>query len=473
MPLHDPDFEMDGFERLLIEGVNPAIRITQSATYFNDKLYIGTGRRPIKYGGNQENAGIVGRLRERMGDDDGARDTDGAQLIAFDSKTRTFEVCYESPLVEYPDGITRARDRSVRAACVAQLPGDKGPTLYLGAGGLEYNSVILRTEDGKTFEESELLGFGIKGDAPSVRSIVNWQNKLISTPIGRNYGKNGLYDDNESAFPIVYETDDPISGEWRAISEPGFGDSNNIGINELLTFQDRIYAGTTNIRHGYQIWYTEGKGEPPYEWTCVLKDGAYRGPSNQFAICSKVFGDHLYMGSALPRLGLRGHQTYGPIAPELIRIAPDNSWELVVGQPRLTPDGFKKPISACGPGFDNPLAQAFWRSTVHEGEFWVACSNWTWMPSFTRNRSDISESHLAALQAIVEAGDPLHFSIYRTRDGVDWSPVTTTGFGLSSTPKAGVRELLSTPAGVFVSMAQPTNAGLAGGMELFWQPSGE
>lgn len=472
MPLIEKMNETSGFERLIIEGANPAIRITQSAVWFRDALYIGTGRRPIKYGGNQKNAGLAARLRERVGDDDGARDTDGAQLIAFDPEARKFEVRYESPIVLYKDGNQRARDRSIRAACVAQLPRDDGPTLYLGAGGLEFNSVILRSEDGINFEEGKKPGFGIDGDAPSIRSIVSWRDRLVSTPIGRNHGENGLYDDNESAFPIVFETDDPISGDWRAISEPGFGDPDNIGVNELVIFQDRVYAGTTNIRRGYQIWYTEGEGAPPYKWKCLLKDGAYRGPSNQFAICSKVFDDHLYMGSALPRLGPRGHQNYGPIAPELIRIAPDNSWELVVGMHRLTPDGYKAPVSGCGPGFDNPLAQAFWRSTVHDGELWVACSNWTWMPSFLRNRSDISQEHLAELQALVDADDPRYFSIYRTRDGIEWSPVTTRGFGLSTTAKAGVRELLSTPAGVFVSMAQPNNAGVAGGMELFWQRCG-
>ena len=70
-----------------------------------------------------------------------------------------------------------------------------------------------------------------------------------------------------------------------------------------------------------------------------------------------VFKGRLYVGTDRPA--------------ELLRINPDDTWDLVVGTPRQTPEGVKRPLSGMDVGFDNPLNIHVWRMQSHNGYLFV------------------------------------------------------------------------------------------------------
>jgi hypothetical protein len=404
----------------------------------------------------------------------GGRDEDGAQVLRFDPRNVTWKLLHDSPLVQGLDERMRARDRSVRAMLVHQTKSDREPALYLGVGSLERQVVFLRSIDGETFEECEEHGLGLgDADIPSVRAMCGLRRRIYTSPTGKNYDR-GLLDDNMTDYPIVFETDDPLRGHWRPVSEPGFGDKNNVSVNELVVFNSHVYAATHNPRRGYQVWKTNTRGQPPYRWKKILEDGAYRGPASSVPSSMFVSHDALYIGGALQRQGRnspdwsgRPHDRYGPFAAELIRVYPDDTWDLIAGTPRLTPHGLKRPLSSMACGFDDLFTQVFWCMAEYDGWLYVGTAGWRWMPTYLRNRPDLSESRLRYLKEKTDNHIGGEFAIWRTRDGINWVPVTTTGFG-GNPNDMGVREMIGTPYGLFVAPACKYGARQEGGLEIWW-----
>jgi hypothetical protein len=167
------------------------------------------------------------------------------------------------------------------------------------------------------------------------------------------------------------------------------------------------------------------------------------------------FNGALYVGTAIQNGGYDRTYNIGPAAPELIRIYPDDSWDLVVGTARLTPDGWKFPLSGRGPGFDNPLNGYFWRMAAHEG--WLYLGTYKsvvmlpylkqdgWPPDFRWIVGELGIDNFAHFAGGCE--------LWRSQDGMDWQPITRSGF--ENPYNYGVRTLQSTPCGLFVGTANP------------------
>jgi hypothetical protein len=253
----------------------------------------------------------------------------------------------------------------------------------------------------------------------------------------------------------VYESRDPAKGEWRAVSSPGFGDPDNEGVFMLCPFGEQLYAGTFNNK-GFQIWRSDCEGEPPYQWTKVIDQGAYRGSLNQIAISLMVFNNALYIGTAIQNGGFDYKNRIGPAAPEVIRIFPDGSWDLIIGTARDTPDGKKKPLSGLRPGFNNSFNGYFWCMEVHDQWLYLGTSNissvilsWLLLDRFP-DRSRRLFEQVGVDNIVKNQGG---FELWRTSDGENWLPVHRNGFG---TPyNIGIRNLVSTPYGLFVGTANP------------------
>src|SRR3954454_16491416 len=98
----------------------------------------------------------------------------------------------------------------------------------------------------------------------------------------------------------------------------------------MAAFDDHLYVGTHNPFRGFQVWKTRG-GEKPYTWERVVTDGAHRGNLNEVAISMVPFKGALYVGSGIQNGGFDRTYQIGPAAPELIRIHPDGTWDLIVG----------------------------------------------------------------------------------------------------------------------------------------------
>jgi hypothetical protein len=316
--------------------------------------------------------------------------------------------------------------------------------LYVVSVGPEGH--ILRTTDGTTFEV--VTGPGLSRHmAFGFRPLVNLKGRLYTSPVGSPMLPN------VSAYPAVFETDDPARGAvdasvWRPVSEPGFGDLDNMTIFEMAVFQDHLYAGAGNLR-GFQVWKTDATGTPPYRWTRVVTDGGHQGSSGPPAVISMYpFGEWLYVGCGSPPAEL---DTLDPTPGELLRIGPDDHWEVVVGAARHTPQGFKQPISGLPPGFGNPFAMYVWYMEAHEGWLYAGIHDATTYLLYTPRRrlgpqaARWVDQH-GGVEKVVEAEGG--FDLWRTRDGVRWTCITRTGFG--NPFNSGVRTLKSTPIGLFV-----------------------
>lgn len=308
----------------------------------------------------------------------------------------------------------------------------------LGMGG----GRLLRTTDGVAFDVvtdgrvNELVG-------SAFRPLVSFRGRLYASPVGAYF----------STYPAVLESDDPARGAvdpaaWRSVSPPGFHDPDNLGIFEMAAFRDHLYAGVANPS-GFQIWKSDLSGRPPYQWRLIVRDGGHKGPSGIYAPVSMcAFGDWLYVGSGRAPSGL---ESFEPTPGELIRIAPDDTWEVVTGEARDTHQGFKAPVSGLPALFGSPFSMYVWRMAEHDGWLYAGTNDATTLLRYT-------PSHLIGPRAkrVVEAYGGIEptvaaeggFDLWRTQDGIRWTCVTRTGFG--NPLNHGLRTLKSTPLGLFV-----------------------
>lgn len=306
--------------------------------------------------------------------------------------------------------------------------------------------LILRTEDGEHYEttcEPGLIGLPVT----AIRTIEAFKGKLYTTPSGSRGGNP-----NVASHSIVYESEDPASGNWEPVSDFGFGDAENKTVFEMVGMGDYFYVGTFNLE-GYQIWRSTMEGKKPYKWEKILEKGAYRGPENQIALSMCPFRGALYVGSGIQGGGVDTQNKVGPAAAELIRIHPDGQWDLLVGAPRQTPEGWREPLSGWGPGFDNWFAGYFWRMCGHDGWLYMATFDWSITMPFARRDKWPQEFcnivNRLGNEFIIENNGG--FGLYRSFDGVNWVRVSANG--LSNPWNIGLRTMASTEHGLFLGTA--------------------
>ncbi len=373
-----------------------------------------------------------------------------AQIWRYDPQTQRWQLVHISPMILGNKGEWVPREIGYRGMTLFQGLGDSAPALYVAtwAPSRAQGPLILRSSDGEQFVPISAPRLGVSISA--FRSLVASDRRLYIAPTGRSGGQA-----NTSLNPVVLESVRPEQGVWALASPPGFGDLSNLTVFEMCLFNGYLYAGTLNAKTGYQIWKTRAQGMPPYTWTQVISQGAYRGPTNEAVVSMHVFRNALYVGSGIQNGGYDRTYNVGPAAPELIRLFPDDSWELIVGESRSTPDGFKSPKSGFGPGFDNPANGYFWRMASLDGWLYLGTFKWTVLLPYLPALHPSSQ-----VQALVRwqgIDNVVHFDggfdLWRSQDGVRWEPVTTNGFG--NPYNYGVRTMVRTPWGLFVGTANP------------------
>lgn len=406
---------------------NPRSLVAQSMAWFDGAVYLGvthpTGEGP----------------------------QDAARILRYDVETGEWEVVYESPLTEADENAIVKdvyRGEGARAlgklageqAMVPQYRGFRCMAVFQGAGRDDkpvlfastlshWGSQLIASTDGRNFEVACEPGLG-DPDTLSFRSIITFRNKLFVSPVGSV--KEGVMDRNFGDVAKLFVSADPLGGEWAEAMPASFGDATNLSVFCMAVFNDHLYAGTGNPERGFELWRTAAEGEPPYEWTRVLTRGAWRYNVNETTASMTAFNGALYVGSGLPGLGYDKAHDVGPAAAELIRVFPDDSWELLVGASRFTPDGLKVPLSLMGPGYDDHANSALWAMTAHEDAIYVGTH------------------HCQAFHDALGGADHIGggFQLWASKDGEEWQALTMDGF---DDPFAtGVRTLLSTPAGLFV-----------------------
>ena len=474
------------FERIAENGFGDGLNsYAHSMAWFQDHLYVGTTRANLCMVKAVQPPGLdpwPTRCPEDIYDLDRR-----AQIWRFSPATGEWRQVYTSPLVARNDGRDVPRDIGYRGMTVFRAAGEAAPAIYTWAwaparAGL--GPVMLRCSDGMTFEPVSLSA--LDASINTYRTLSAFDGRLFTSPTGKTLGWRGSVhrgmDSVMSGVPVVLESSAPSTDGWTAASSPGFGDPDNATIFDMAEFNGYLYAGTVNPETGCQVWKTDARGTPPYRWTRVLSHGAHRGKLNEVAGSFCTFNGALYVGTGIQQGGYDRSFDIGPAASELIRVHPDDSWDLIAGTPRATPQGFKHPLCGMGPGFDNPFNGYFWRITAHDGWLYVGTYDWSILLKYTPMRkwpAPIADAvrRIGVERLIEQEGG---FDLWRSRDGERWEPVTRRGFG--NPYNFGVRTLVSTPRGLFIGTANPfapevatrTAAGWEyvdnprGGLEVFW-----
>jgi hypothetical protein len=217
---------------------------------------------------------------------------------------------------------------------------------------------------------------------------------------------------------VLLEGENPSVGNdnFRMVSPPG------LRAFDILPFNGFLYVATYNPIEGYSVLKTDATGTPPYTFIPVVTNGGFAEPFyGKGALSMHIFEGRLYVGTDRPA--------------EVIRINPDDSWDLIVGRPRETPDGMKSPLSGFGPGFDYEMNVHIWRMQAHDGWLYAGTCDqstaWKEVPFI----NDMLEPYMG-------------FDLFTTPDGERFTMITRTGF--DHRLDYGVRTFASTPYGLFL-----------------------
>ncbi len=462
------------FTRIAGQGFgDPQNSYAHSMIEFQDHLYVGTSRHLLALLKLFPPADAAAMQPWPVKVPDSVEQLDlCAQIWRYDYDAARWEKLHTSPVINGRNSKPVPRDLGYRGMAVFQGRSDPSSALYVSAlssSGRGTGARILRSIDGAQFEPVSQPGLG-NPNVSTFRSLVAFDDHLFAAPAGEGTTWN------TTRAPIILRSADPVNDDWQLACTPGFGDPTNAGIFELEVFNHHLYAATFNHALGYQIWKTPATGSEPCRWTKVIDRGAYRGNLSEMAMSLCVFDNALYVGSGLQNGGYDRTYRIGPAAGEVIRIFPDDSWELVIGTQRDTPYGLKVPIGGLGPGFNNFFNGYIWRMAVHRGWLYVGTFDWSvFLPYAQRHRMLAwlqKHVHEFGVENIVKHQGG--FDLWKTRDGVQWSLVTQTGFG--NPYNYGVRTMVSSSSGLFVGTANPFGpevpARLANGWTYVPNPNG-
>ncbi len=425
----------DNFEKLIDGGFgHPGSTLAHSMTAFMGYVYVGTSSPSTKSPENR------------------------ARILRFDLAKEDWATVWESPVFKMDDRIKArstwlstgggggrrrqeaesekmGRDFGLRSMAVFQGTSDKTPCLYVGTMSI-WGGMILRSEDGLNFEPVASPGLG-DDTVMSFRALTVLGDQIFVTPVGTI--TEDRIDRNLAPRALIYVTKDPASGNWSEANVPEFGDAANKGVFSMAAAHGFVYAGTGSPTRGFQLWRTDAKGKAPFSWERVLVDGAFRFNHSLSTGAMAEFNGDLYVGSGIPGFGVDIDNDVGPSAAELLRVRADKSWDLIMGEPRFSPEGLKVPFSAMGPGFDNPYNSVIWAMAVHKGTLYAGTHNW--------------EPNAWAMErgsTAIKGG----YELWASEDGDSWTKVMDQGGGNSM--GCGVRTLLSTENGLFVGTLNHT-----------------
>ncbi len=424
-----------------------------SQAWFNGKLYVGTGRAFACTQAAASDA-LSGTHYYKANLSPSIQCTPTpqqlplqAEIWQYTPETNTWVKVYTAPndvpvawnSNGQPTGFT-SRDIGYRGMGVFQEP--TGPALYIGgisasemfdqtgpygAGTQNFPPPrILRTTDGQNFapipqDPGTFLGDIGNGDqntkVRSFRTFIVYNGKLLVTAADF-YG----------------------TGVVIAASQPWLGDNafqqvspskQQMPVWNLAVMNNYLYAITGSRLQptnppGYAVYKTNGQGIP-FNWIPIVTSGGYQTDPNllsDMAIGLAVFNNALYVGTDRPA--------------EMIRVYPDDSWDVVVGPPRQTPSGMKYPLSGINTGFDNMFTGHFWRFAVYNNKLYMG--TWDWSSSV------LDISGLSATETFL--ANEFGTDVYQSSDGIHWSIVTKHGFGVSFND--GSRTIQPTPFGLFV-----------------------
>lgn len=360
-----------------------------------------------------------------------------AEIWRWTPETNLWERIYQSPNDVPIPGTSKltARDIGFRGMLVFK-EADGAEALYVsgdstrgGPDGTGFDGVvppprILRSVDGVhfdpvPFDPDQVLGSAI---VSGYRTLKAYDGKLY---VVGSLGQLG--------HGILLEAAHPELGAFRQVSG-NRPDGKPLTFFEIETYNGFLWGGTgvnpQNDSTPFSLLKTDATGDPPYKFTTVIPNGAYRRRPSPAVISMQVFGGRLFVGTDR----------------EVLRVNPDDTWDVVVGDPRTTPDGRKlEPLSGLPNGFDNFFNIHMWRMGTYAppGQLPIP-----WLYVGTHDQST-KWRNLIGLGKLLQPG--LGFDLYATSDGWHYSAVTANGFGDKF--NTGLRNFAVTPYGLFFGAA--------------------
>ena len=342
-----------------------------------------------------------------------------AEIWRWTPETETWQRVYQSPQdvpIPHHPGKYVAREVGFRDM-IGFVEPDGTEALYVSSVNSQFiyprmpPPRLLRSTDGLNFEPVPHEPGTYLGDIAesAFRTLAAYKDRLFVVGAGTIYGDG-----------VLLESRNPKAGDdhFQPVSPPG------MRVFEMVPFNGYLYLGLRDTKRGYAVVKTDASGSPPYTFTPVVTEGACLSLPSQSVISMHVFNGRLYVG------------TDGPA--ELIRINPDDTWDLLIGAPRETPDGWKHPLSGLDAGFHNWLNGHIWRMQTHEGRLYLGTMN--------------TSTHLRSIPGADPVLRPNYgFDLFETADGWHFTPITVTGLGDQFA--FGVRSLASTPHGLFLGTA--------------------
>ena len=414
-------------------------------------------------------------------------------------RNNAWERVYQADLVDarlLPDdaGYQAPQASGFRYMIAYQDSNDEDVALYAAQGGVSLakfaqNYLLLKSVDGDIW--SPLATPLIMGRGTRTMAVHN----------GKLYiGVGGVVP------AAVWCSDDPDagSGSWSNVLNFPTLDSSNRGVASMISYNDRLYVGTKNDE-GFQIWKsTVLDPQDNDDWELIVNQGA-SDKYNKNAQTMIEFKGYLYVGSLVPPFYITEESCFKGF--DLIRIAPDDSWELIIGPycPRDPPDvPAGPPISGWGSGFFNPLNFYCWSLEVkedymylgtfdaspflryltylldsedieqileHLNEFkdslspeeieaitqflehanqegYLSEAQIALLQKFYIGEEDVTEEDLQALLQLFGGAD-----LWKTEDGIIWKPVTLNGFDNSN--NYGFRTMQYAPGTLYVGASNP------------------
>ncbi len=347
---------------------------------------------------------------------------------------------------------------------------DTGGTeaIYAGVGFGFGRVLIIKSTDGMTWVPVNTSSIPSR----DTRAMISHAGKLyVGTP-------DGIF---ASGNPS------PFSDNWEKVAD--------FQIASLESHDGYLYAGTGNgtgpsETNGFEVW--KSTTESPAgagDWVRVVSGGAGDAWNVLAATIQEYDGD-VFVGSMnLPfATGTDGVKGF-----DLIRLNPDDSWDLIVGNyyPKIPTEPRGPPESGWPSGYANPFNLYAWSIEEYDGNLYLGTFDIFSLARFIeevpggyemlidalRSRESTgpgiteeeSGAYLAELGEIDLSDNPediipiiellaMQFGgadLWTSQDGVAWAPVDLNGFGDPN--NYGFRTMLSTDDEFFIGTANPFN----------------
>jgi hypothetical protein len=393
-----------------------------------------------------------------------------------------------------------ARDFGYRNMILCDANGAGTPTQRLFAVNYGLGGRILFTETGNPGSWQQTSTLGLPNTDPSAggtygfRAMACKDGGLWISPSGTATNTDASTDGR------IFFNPNPtnLSSAWRAISPAGVCDAANTGVFSMDTFNGFVYAGAGGAPTGAQVCKTAGclGGTPSTctaTWTQVVSDGAGREllPDGEQANAGVIrMKDAL--GAVYVGLGTSAGEN---LPAELIRIHPDDTFDLIMGIPRIKSEmealfgitGEDPPGGTfnCNndPGGGGPIDINKCFPLSHQGAGFgggysaVAADNycsgkdvyvWSFAEYDSNGDGSTPELYVGALDrgggggatCASNSSNPEGFDLWRSDDGNTYSPVSLNGMGNSFA--SGIRNMAGVPGvGLFVGSTNAnTNQGI-------------